>query len=144
MRNYFVQLQELKIAEARLITLEERKIRLTNKIISCTKELKDNSGSSSSTNDKMVQYMINLEKIESEIAHLEEEIKCLKLNLEIMEQALEKINGIEQKIFLLRYKNHLKVKEIAKELNYSIGRVYQYLDKIDGLIDQKSKDYKKL
>lgn len=144
MRNYFVQIQELKIAEARLMTLEEKRIRLKDKIKSCTKELKDNSGSSSFSEDKMTQYLINLEKIDTEIAELKEEVKCLKHNLAIMEKALKEIKGIEQEIFLLRYKDKLKVKDIARKLHYTKGRVYQYLDKIDAVIYEKTEDYKKL
>lgn len=140
MKNYFIQKQELIIAEARLDTLIERRIRLKNQIISCTKELKDNSGSSSFDNDKMANYMIRLEKINLDIEELKEDIKCLNHNLGIMEQALRDIKREKENIFLLRYKENLKVKEIAKKTNYSIPRVYQLLDEINATI----KDYKKL
>lgn len=144
MRNYFVQIQELRIAEARLDTLIEKRIRLKNKIRSCTKELKDNLGSSSFSNDKMAEYMINLEKIELDIEELKEEIECLKHNLGIMEQALKEIKDVEQEIFLLRYRDNLKVKQIARKVGYSIPRVYQFLDEINLIIHENTKDYKKL
>lgn len=144
MRNYFVQIQELKVAEARLKTLEERKRRLKNKMISCTNELKDVVSFTNATNDKMTNYLIKLEEIDEEIAELESEIHILNKNLSTMECALGQTKSIEFEIFLLKYKDNLKVKEIAKRKNYSIPRVYQYLNKINKKIGFKSKDYKKL
>ena len=144
MRNYFIQIQELKIAEARLRTLEERKRRLKNKIISCTNELKDVVSFTNATNDKMTNYLIQIEEINDEIEELENEIHILNQNLNTMESALEQTKNVELEIFLLKYRDNLKVKEIARKKNYSIPRVYQYLNKINKKIGLKSKDYKKL
>lgn len=144
MKNYFIQMQELRIAKARLETLEERKKILRNKIISCTNELKDVVAFSNATNDKMANYLIRVEEIDEEIAELESEISSLSRNLNEMEDALSKTNDIELRIFLLKYRDNKKVKEIAKEIRYSIPRVYQHLDKINKKIGLKRKDYKKL
>ena len=144
MKNYFIQLQELKTSEARLETLKERKIRLKNKIKSCTKELSDEMGSSSFTEDKMTKYLIKLEEIDEEISELEQEIHSLNRHLNTMAYALTQIKNIEYEIFLMKYKDNMEVRDIARKKSYSIGRVYQHLDKINKKIGAKSKHYKKL
>lgn len=144
MRNYFIQLQELKTFEARLHTLIERKIRLKNKIKKCTRELKDDPSSSNFTNDKMTNYLIQLEELEEEILYYEQEICTLTQDLNMMEYALMEVKDTEHEIFLLKYKDNLKIEEIAKRKHYSSGRIYQYLDKINKKIGAKNKHYKKL
>lgn len=144
MKHFFIQKQELATAEARLETLKERKKRLRSKILSCTAELKEGVISTSITEDKMQKYLIDVEEIDEEIRDLEEEIKCLKNNLAVMQQALEQMEDIKYKIFLYRYKDNLKVSEIARKIYCSGSRVYQLLDEIEVEMTEKTKDYKKL
>ena len=144
MRNYFNQIRELEVAEARLYTLVERKERLKNKMVSCTNKLKDVVAFTNVTNDKMTNYLIQLEEIDEEIKELQTDICSLRENLEKMNIVFSQYNDIESKIFILRYKEKLKVKEIARIINYSIPRIYQYLEEINKKIGIEDKDYKKL
>lgn len=140
MKNYFIQMQELRAAVARLETLIERKKRLDTKIKSCTSELKDVVTTPSFDNDKMNNYLIKLESLEEEIEDVIEEIKCLKHNLAIMEEALNEIKDVRYEIFLLKFKDNKKVKEIAKIKHFSVQRVYQFLDEINIIINSKLQD----
>lgn len=143
MKHYFIQIHELKIAEARINTLIEKKRMLRNKLISCTNEMKDVVAFTNATNDKMANYLIKIEEIDAEIKELKSEIKILKRNKIAMEKVLEEAKDIEIEIFLLKYRDNLKVEEIARKKCYSPSRVYQYLDIINEKIGYK-KDYKKL
>lgn len=140
MKNCFIQIQELRVAEARLETLEDRKKRLEERIKSCTSELKDVVSSTTMNDDKLANYLISLQELEEEISYITEDIKCLKHNLAIMEEALNEIKDIKYEIFLLKYKDNKKVKEIAKIKHFTPQRIYQHLDEINIIINSKHKD----
>lgn len=140
MKHCFIQMQELRVAEARLETLIERKKRLDAKIKSCTSELKDVVTTPSFDNDKMNNYLIKIESLDEEISDVIEDIKCLKHNLAIMKEALNEVKDIRYEIFLLKYKDNLKVKDIAKIKHFSEQRIYQFLDEINSIINSKLQD----
>lgn len=134
MKNYHLQQIEIIVAYMRLDTLEEKKKMLADMITSCTSKMKDGVFDSSFSNDKMDKYLIEIEEIDEEIAIKKKEIEMLEINLKKMESALRGLKGTEERIFVLRYIDGLKPKEIAPKIPCDISTVYRYLEKINKTI----------
>lgn len=131
MKNYYSQLSELRIAEARLTTLEEKKILLETNATKTTSTLKDVVAFGGSSNNKMTDYVIKCEEINKEIEEVKEEIKVLKKGLKQMEEILEDISGIEERIFRLYFMENKTITQIARIIPCDRSTVYRYKDKIE-------------
>lgn len=131
MKNYYVQLSELRIAETRLETLKEKKGMLETKITNITSKLQEVAIHTNSTNDKMTDYVIKCEEINKQIDEVEEEIRILKKGLHNMDEILKNISGIEERIFRLYYIENKNPTQISFIIPCSRETVYRYLRKIN-------------
>lgn len=139
MKNYYSQLSELRIAEARLNSLNERKALLETKVMKVTSTAKEVVTSGGVQNDKMTDYVVKCEEINKQIEEVEREIEILKDGLHKMEDILKNISGIEERIFRLYYIENKTPTQISFIIPCSIATVYRYKDKIK----KKFKDEKK-
>lgn len=142
MRNYYLQQNDLVIAEARLNTLKSMLKRLEEKITNCTSQMKEVMVSGGFENDKMGKYLEQKENILEEIQEKEDEIKQIKKNLKVMETALRKMHGIEEEIFVMFHIDGLKQKQIARKIPCDISTVYKYLKQINRKILTRQKNQK--
>ena len=78
MKNYYTQLGELRIAEARLESLQERKEKLLTKATKTTGSLKEVVAFGGEISNKPLNYTEQCEEIDKEIEEIEEEIKIIK------------------------------------------------------------------
>ena len=130
MKNYYQQLSELRIAEARLITLQEKKELLETKATKVTSAIKDVVAFSGSNSDKMTEYVIKCEEINKQIEETTEEIRILKKGLHRMEEILKHISGLEERIFRLYYIENKNPTQISLIIPCARETVYRYLKKI--------------
>ena len=130
MKFYYQTLSELRIAEARLKMLEDKKQLLISKITKCTSEYKDTPTQSNFSNDKMGDYIIKKDKIEEEIEEVEVEVKSLKSCLKRMSDILKNVSGLEEKIFRLYFVEQKTPTQIAYIAPCGEATVYRYIKKI--------------
>lgn len=130
MKNYYQQLSELRLAEARLNTLKEKKMLLETQATRTTSQLREVAIFSTGQSDPMTNYAISSEEIDKEIAALEEEIKILKKGLAQMDKILKNISGIEERIFRLYYIENKNPTQISFIIPCDRRTVYRYLSKI--------------
>lgn len=140
MKNYYTQLSELRIAEERLNTLQEKKKLLEEKITRTTSsQLQDDPIRSDVINDKMAAYVIKCEELDKEIEEKEEEIEILKKGLHKMDEILKHISGIEERVFRLYFMENKTPTQISFIVPCGIATVYRYIKEIK----RKYKDDKK-
>lgn len=130
MKNYYTQLSELRIAEARLETLKEKKGMLEVKATKTTSQIKEVTVYTNATNDNMSDYVIKCEEINKQIEEVEAEIRVLKKGLQRMDEILKNISGIEERIFRLYYIENKNPTQISFIIPCDRKTVYRYLDKI--------------
>ena len=139
MKNYYTQLSELRIAETRLETLEEKKALLEAQATKTTGTLKDVVSFGSFSNSKMTDYVIKCEEINKEIEEVTEEIRMLKKGLFQMENILKNISGLTERIFRLYYIENKTPTQISYIIPCDRSTVYRYLDKINKKIKVATK-----
>lgn len=139
MKSYYQQLSELRIAETRLNTLNEKKAMLEAKITKVTSTAKEIVTSGGVQNDKMTDYVIKCEEVNKQIEEVEEEIKILKKGFQRMNDILKHISGIEEKIFRLYFMENKTPTQISFIIPCDRSTVYRYLKKIQ----QKTNNDKK-
>lgn len=139
MKNYYTQLSELRIAETRLETLEEKKVLLEAQATKTTGTLKDVVSFGSVSNSKMTDYVIKCEEIDKEIEEITEEIRILKKGLQQMNEILKNISGIEERVFRLYYIENKNPTQISYIIPCARDTVYRYLRKINAKIKVNTK-----
>jgi DNA-directed RNA polymerase specialized sigma subunit len=139
MKNYYTQLSELRIAETRLETLKNQKEALETRINNITSKLKEVAVFSNVSTDKMTEYVIKSEELDKKIEEAEEEVKILKKGLLMMEEILENISGIEERIFRLYYIENKNPTQISFIIPCARDTVYRYLRKINKKVKVNTK-----
>lgn len=130
MKNYYVQLSELRIAKARLETLEEKKGMFEARITSTTSKIKEVTSNSNFNTDKMTEYVIKCEAINKQIEEVKEEIRILEKGINIMNNILKNISGIEERIFRLYFIENKTPTQISFIIPCDRTTVYRYIRKI--------------
>lgn len=139
MKNYYTQLGELRIAEARLETLKEKRILLDAEATKTTSQLREVAIFSTGVNDPMTNYAISCEELDKQIEALEEEIRVLKKGLHLMDEILKNISGIEERIFRLYYIENKNPTQISFIVPCARDTVYRYLRKINKKVKVNTK-----
>lgn len=130
MKFYYTQLSELKIAEARLKTLKDKKNLLRDRVTSTTSTIKEDVSFSNTPSDKMTKYMIQIEETDEKIKEVEEEITILKQGLKQMEDIQKNISGLEEQIFRLYFIEQKTPIQITFIAACDRSTVYRYIKKI--------------
>ena len=139
MKSYYQQLSELRIAEARLDTLNEKKAMIETKITKVTSTAKEIMTSGGVQSDKMTDYVIKCEEINKQIEEVEEEIELLSKGLKKMDDILKHVSGIEERVFRLYFMENKTPTQISFIVPCGIATVYRYIK----AIKRKYKDDKK-
>lgn len=139
MKNYYTQLSELRIAEARRDTIKEQIKLLDEKATRITSQLNESEVFGTNKSNPMMNHVIQIEELEKKLAEVEEEIEILKRGLHRMDEILKNISGIEERIFRLYYIENKTPTQISFIIPCSIATVYRYKEKIE----EKIKDEKK-
>lgn len=84
----------------------------------------------SSTSNKMLNTMINIEELEEEINCQKNIYGIKQYRLKLKEIELRDSNELLDIIYVMRYIDRMKVKHIANKLIYSHQRIYQLIDEI--------------
>lgn len=130
MKSYYQQLSELRIAETRLDTLNEKKAMLEAKITKVTSTSKEIVTSGGVQSDKMTDYVIRCEEINKQIEEVEEEIEILKKGLHKMDEILKHVSGIEERVFRLYFMENKTPTQISYIVPCGIATVYRYIKEI--------------
>lgn len=139
MKNYYTQLSELRIAEARLETLQERKEKLLSMATKITGSLQEVVAYGGGISNKPLSYTEQCEEIDKQIEDIKEEIKILKKGLSQMENILKNISGIEERVFRLYYIENKNPTQISFIIPCARDTVYRYLRKINKKIKVNTK-----
>lgn len=131
MKNYIITSNEYDIVNRRLVRLKEKREMLKENITSCTSKLKDVAVMSNFSNDKMINYIAELEEIEEEIKELEKEAVQLKDDLDYMDSRLSNINELKEQIFVMYFIKGMKPKNIALKVPCDISTVYKKIKEIN-------------
>ena len=129
-KNYYTQLSELRIAEARLDTLLERKESLLTNATKTTGSISEVVVFGSSVSNKPLSYTEQCEEIDKQIKEVEKEIEILKKGLQKMNEILKHISGIEERIFRLYYIENKNPTQISLIIPCDRVTVYRYLKRI--------------
>ena len=92
MKNYYDQLNELKVAQSRLKSLKEKKKMYFNMTQPKSAVYFSGAKSTNLNNDAFLNYLCKTEKIDNEIIILNKEIKMLSKYLKAMENSLRNMN----------------------------------------------------
>ena len=134
MKFFFETEVEIKIAEARLTILREKKELLTNLMTSCTSNLKEVTSQTSFSNDRMDLYVIKIEEIDIKIIEIEEELSILRSGFQRMKDSLNEVlkdaRDKESKICRMYFVENKTPQKIAMELPCGDATVYRYIKKI--------------
>lgn len=139
MKNYYDQLNELKVAQSRLKSLKEKKKLYFNMTQPKSAVYFSDAKSTNLNNDAFLNYLCKTEKIDNEIIILNEEIKMLSKYLKAMENYLRNVNGSLEKVFVLRYIDGLSINQICKKLHYSRSQIYRKLSIIRKILKDATK-----
>lgn len=131
MKNYIITSNEYDIATKRLITLENRREKLKTTITNCTSKIKEVVTSGGYQDDKMSNYVAELEEVENEIKEVAEEIKILKDDLDYMNNRISNIKEIKEQVFVYYFIKGMKPLQIAPKIPCSKSSVYRYIDEIN-------------
>ena len=127
---YYQQLSELKIAEARLKTLKDKKRLYRDRVESTTSTIKEDVSFGNTPSDKIGRYMIQIEETDQKIKEVEEEITVLKDGLKRMEEIQKNISGLEETIFRLYFIEQKTPIQITFIASCDRSTVYRYIKKI--------------
>lgn len=130
MKPYYDQLSELRIAETRLKSLQDKKKMLEERITGTTSRLKEVAIFGNGNNDKMTDYVMRCEELNKQIEEVKEEVRILKNGLCEMDDIIKNISGMEERIFRLKYIENKTVTQISYIIPCGEATVYRYLSKI--------------
>lgn len=130
MRFFYQTLSELKIAEARLKMLENKKQLYRDRVTSTTSTIKEDVSFSNTPNDKMGKYIVQIEETDEKIKEVQEEITILKQSLKQMEDIQRNISGLEEQIFRLYFIEQKTPTQITFIAACDRSTVYRYIKKI--------------
>lgn len=131
MKNYYQQLSELRIAETRLKTLQEKKILLEAQATKTTGSLKEVVTFGSGVSNKPLTYVELCEIIDKQIEELEKEVKILRKGLQDMNDILKNISGIEERIFRLYFVENKTPTQISFIIPCDRSTVYRHIKAIN-------------
>lgn len=144
MKFYYQTLSELKIAEARLKMLEEKKRLYKDRVTSTTSTIKEDVSFSNTPSDKMGKYMIQIEETDQKIQEVKEEITVLKEALNHMEEIQKNISGLEEVIFRLYFIEQKTPTQITFIASCDRSTVYRYIKRIKEKLSSCDKKRQKL
>ncbi len=140
MKNYYDTKQELEIAKYRLSSLEERKELLYVQVLGGTSKQTDVKVNKLSIDDKMSEYLIKTYELDRKIESAKNEVGLLEYTLKKMELAMREMKEIENKIFVMRFIDGLKVYQIARKIGYSKEQTYRIIKNIKQKINMTQND----
>ena len=130
MKNYYQQLSELRIAEARLKTLRERKLLLETIATKTTSTMKEVVAFGGGISNKPLSYVEQCELVNKQIEELEKEVEILRKGLQDMNDILTNISGLEERIFRLYFIENKTPTQISYIIPCDRRTVYRYVKKI--------------
>ena len=139
MKNYYDQLHELNIAKLRLKSLKEKRDLYFNYTQPGGIKYDRERVMGGIINNAFEIYVEKAENINVQIKLVEAEIIILKENLKDMENALRKMTGTLEKIFVMRYIDGLSINQICRKTHYSRPHIYRKLQVIRRIIKDDNK-----
>lgn len=137
MKNYYDQKQELKLAEIRCESLEEKKKVYFEKTQPKATVVKDSIVMVEPHEDVFLEYVHKVKEIDDELDVLYKEIKIYRAGIDKMEDVLSTMRSKHVRIFVDVYIEGLSVRETAIKENYSESHIYTLLDEIKKMINSK-------
>lgn len=144
MKNYYEQVAELKIAKERLECKLKQKDNMYNKYFGTTSKIKDVIARNNIIQDKMTEYLIDLEEtgLSKEIERLQNEVGELEYHKKRMEEYLISLEGDQYDFIKLRYyeEHHYTLEEIANMLGSSTSKIEKLSAQMEKEIKKKQKN----
>ena len=131
MKNYYQQLSELRIAETRLKTLQEKKMLLETQATKTTGSLNEVVAFGGGISNKPLTYVELCEIVDKQIKELEKEVRILRKGLQDMNDILKNISGIEERIFRLYFVENKTPTQISFIIPCDRSTVYRHIKAIN-------------
>ena len=130
--------EEYKEAKKEFDKALEKKSQLLYSVVPKSANFENELVKGSSSN-KFLNYTIKMEEIDKEINVRRNLRDVLEYRLKLKEIELKKSDELADKIYILKYIEHLKVKYISIKVNYSKAQTYRILDEILTKIKNETK-----
>lgn len=143
MKNYIITSNELDIIKRRLDRLYSRKEKIQAALTNTTGKLKDVVVSGGSNNDKIGNYIAELDEVTNEIKELEKESTILKDDLDYMDSRLSNITELKEQVFVMFFIKGMKPKDIAPKIPCDISTIYKKIREINAERKVATKNQKK-
>ena len=98
-----------------------------NCLISITTKIKDDVVSKNSSEDKILIYMAKKLDLESIAKYVEELLKIKTEQLQNAERELRRSKDLPDIIYVKYFIDHMKVRDISKDLNFARSYIYDIL-----------------
>ena len=142
-KEYYETYYNYKQAKNKLHKIQNDKADIINSMMSIVSQMRDISVHSSNSNDKMLS--LTAKKIDLE-AQEELAKNLLELRKEIMRDAeveLRKSKDLKDLIYIKYYLEHIRAKELSRQLNFARSYIYNILGIIKEFIKNYDKNIKK-
>lgn len=120
-----MDLRIIKSKRIALRNLKEQRQRVVDSVFSITSQL-SGMPSSHQHKDKMAEYVAQNEELIERIAKAEAELEGIILEADLM---LSQLPEQQYRVTRMWYIEDMKVRKIAKKLNYSVPYIYKIMNK---------------
>lgn len=110
--------------------LENKRIEILG-LVDIQSSSTNNLGSNNSENDKMTNYLIQLEKTEKKLSYKKRILKEVKEQLKEKESELRESKEELDRVYLYKYIDRLKWYQVATKISYGKTKVYELINEID-------------
>lgn len=131
MKNYIITSSEYDIVNRRLNRLYKRREKLINDIHNITSKIKEVVVDTGFSEDKMSNYVAELEEVENEIKEKEIELSELEDDLRYMDSRISNIKNIKEQVFVMHFIRGMQPKHIALKLPCDVSTVYKKIREIN-------------
>ena len=142
-KEYYETYYNYRQAKNDLHKLENNIADIISCLISTTSKMRDDVSRVSNTNDKMLQLTAKKIELESQEDLQVELLRTREKQKNDAESELRKSKDLKDIVYVKYYIDHIRPKEISKQLNFARSCIYNLLGEIKAYIYEYDKKHKK-
>ncbi len=142
-KEYYETYYNYRQAKNDLHKLENNIADIISCLISTTSKMRDDVSKGSNTNDKMLQLTAKKIELESQEDLQVELLRTREKQKNDAESELRKSKDLKDIVYVKYYIDHIRPKEISRQLNFARSYIYNLLGEIKSFIYEYDKKHKK-